>query len=506
MPEESAMDEKISAFLTDVIPNEIPKRRRRKLVDELSCHIEDKADAFREIGYSDEDSVSKALEAFAETDEIKNAICEKFDELYHEKTLWAVIAGAAVAVMNLLSFPLDIWINSADHNDDPSTYSAAVSFTFVLAVISLIVFAKAKKYNKMLLGIACGVALTAILPIMNLYAQAAVFAVVRGTRYLVNEYTPLFIPNSVFVVFAEYYTYLLVLPLVEIAVCIVSAVRIKHGKTTSQSAKRVGKRFAVFSVCYACIAAFLSYSVPAAVRYENYPRPFDKNAYMSYASERAFDEIADCGSVEECDKILRRNGLITIDDFRKKLGGALRKELDRQIKDFQIPESFIVYVMHDSYTADGNGFIFLKEEDGRLTLKGVGSTCTLDDNIFNSMPNGSNTSIKYETLSEFFTSLKKGQPEQEITEKIENMGEIYSIFRYGENMNSTAYRVYFRDASHPDDCTTDFYEAAADLIFTDGKLASGKMLVSKSYEKFSPDDGIRTVYETLPVEEVTVPR
>ena len=122
------------------------------------------------------------------------------------------------------------------------------------------------------------------------------------------------------------------------------------------------------------------------------------------------------------------------------------------------------------------------------------------------MPNGSNTSIKYETLSEFFTSLKKGQPEQEITEKIENMGEIYSIFRYGENMNSTAYRVYFRDASHPDDCTTDFYEAAADLIFTDGKLASGKMLVSKSYEKFSPDDGIRTVYETLPVEEVTVPR
>ncbi len=500
------MDEKISAFLTDVIPNEIPKRRRRKLVDELSCHIEDKADAFREIGYSDEDSVSKALEAFAETDEIKNAICEKFDELYHEKTLWAVIAGAAVAVMNLLSFPLDIWINSADHNDDPSTYSAAVSFTFVLAVISLIVFAKAKKYNKMLLGIACGVALTAILPIMNLYAQAAVFAVVRGTRYLVNEYTPLFIPNSVFVVFAEYYTYLLVLPLVEIAVCIVSAVRIKHGKTTSQSAKRVGKRFAVFSVCYACIAAFLSYSVPAAVRYENYPRPFDKNAYMSYASERAFDEIADCGSVEECDKILRRNGLITIDDFRKKLGGALRKELDRQIKDFQIPESFIVYVMHDSYTADGNGFIFLKEEDGRLTLKGVGSTCTLDDNIFNSMPNGSNTSIKYETLSEFFTSLKKGQPEQEITEKIENMGEIYSIFRYGENMNSTAYRVYFRDASHPDDCTTDFYEAAADLIFTDGKLASGKMLVLKSYEKFSPDDGIRTVYETLPVEEVTVPR
>lgn len=140
-----------------------------------------------------------------------------------------------------------------------------------------------------------------------------------------------------------------------------------------------------------------------------------------------------------------------------------------------------------------------------MTLKGAGSTCALDYGIFDFMPAGSYTSVKYETMSDFFTSLKKGQPEQEITEKIESIGEIYSIFRYGENMNSTAYRVYFRDASHPDDCTTDFYEAAADLIFTDGKLASGKMLVSKSYERFSPDDSIRTVYETLPVEEVTVP-
>lgn len=141
-----------------------------------------------------------------------------------------------------------------------------------------------------------------------------------------------------------------------------------------------------------------------------------------------------------------------------------------------------------------------------MTLKGVGSTCALDYGIFDSMPTGSYISGKYEKMTELFGSLKKGQPEQEIAEKIESIGEIYSIFRYGENMNSTAYRVYFRDASHPDDYTTDFYEAAADLIFTDGKLASGRMLVSKSYEKLSPDDGIRTVYETLPMEEVTVPR
>lgn len=503
------MDDRITQFLHTVIPQDIPKKKRAEVEAELACHIEDKAEHFKDLGFSEEDSLKKSFEAFAETDEIKNTICEKFDELYHEKTLWAVLAGAAVVIINLLSFPLNIWINSADYNGNPSTYSAAVSFIFVLAVISLIAFARAKKYNKMLLGIACGVALTAILPIMNIYAQAAVYAVVRGTRYLVNEYTHLFIPDSTFLSITEAYSYLLVLPLVEIAVCIVSAVRIKHGKTTSKSAKRVGKRFAAFAVCYACIAAFLSYSVPAAVRYENYPRPFDKNAYMSYTSESAFNEIADCGSVEECDKILRENGLITIDEFRKTLGRATRKELDRQIKDFNIPESFIVYVTPESsansYTVSGNGFIFLKEEDGKVTLKGVGSTCTLDYGIFDFMPTGSYISVKFEEMTELFTSLKKGQPEQEIAEKIESIGEIYSIFRYGENMNSTAYRMYFRDASHPDNYTTDFYEAAADLIFTDGKLASGKMLVLKSYERFSPDDGIRTVNETLPVEEVTVP-
>ena len=95
------MDEKISAFLTDVIPNEIPKRRRRKLVDELYCHIEDKADAFREIGYSDEDSISKALEAFAETDETKKSISNSFDGMYHERTAWAFVSFFAVLIVRL---------------------------------------------------------------------------------------------------------------------------------------------------------------------------------------------------------------------------------------------------------------------------------------------------------------------------------------------------------------------------------------------------------------------
>ena len=104
------MDEKISAFLTDVIPNEIPKRRRRKLVDELSCHIEDRADAFREIGYSDEDSVSKALEAFAETDETKKSISNSFDEMYHERTVWAFLAAIGLFLINLAAFPLDSWV------------------------------------------------------------------------------------------------------------------------------------------------------------------------------------------------------------------------------------------------------------------------------------------------------------------------------------------------------------------------------------------------------------
>ena len=95
------MNTAISVFLDSVIPENIPKRRRRKLVDELSCHIEDRADAFREIGYSDEDSVSKALEAFAETDETKKSISNSFDGMYHERTVWAFVSFFAVLIVRL---------------------------------------------------------------------------------------------------------------------------------------------------------------------------------------------------------------------------------------------------------------------------------------------------------------------------------------------------------------------------------------------------------------------
>ena len=141
----------INEFVDSFVPKNIPKKRRDKLSEELICHILDKTDYYRDIGFSKEESVSKAIEDFGSDEEMKNYILGEFEELYHERTWWGFVAGAFIWLMNWMCFPLDIWVCSADYNRDPDPAGAFVSFCMIFAVLGLIIFARIKKYRKMLL-------------------------------------------------------------------------------------------------------------------------------------------------------------------------------------------------------------------------------------------------------------------------------------------------------------------------------------------------------------------
>lgn len=474
------MDEKISAFLTDVIPNEIPKRRRRKLVDELSCHIEDKTDAFREIGYSDEDSVSKALEAFAETDETKKSISNSFDEMYHERTVWAFLAAIGIFLINLASFPLDSWVYSVENNTPPYTRGAACSFAMIFAVLSLIAFARAKRLRKTLIGIAAGIVLTAgvpvKLPIWNVYAQAAIYALIHDPVYFINEYTnaPLVTLNKDAALIAENVLNLVALPLALIIYCITASVRIKRGEAKKTAKRGNLKRYAVFAAVYVCIAAVFSAAASNATGFEKYTGPFDGSIGMTARSERIFDDIADCSSVKECDAVLRDADMITLDEYRASLSRARRKKFDIQFKEYQIPDSLTTYIMLSGKPVWGNGFIFIGSTGDRVTLKGVGSTYapTADGDITAHL-NFPDVGATAEDFTGFFGSLKKGQAENEVLGAAKNRkGNVYAKFIYGEGMKTTAYRLCFR--SQISDRTDN--AALVNLIFTDGRLTYADML------------------------------
>ena len=68
------MEERISEFIADYIPKRITKETRYKLQYELENHIYDRFDYYKEIGYSEEESLEKALSDFGNDKQTKEQI------------------------------------------------------------------------------------------------------------------------------------------------------------------------------------------------------------------------------------------------------------------------------------------------------------------------------------------------------------------------------------------------------------------------------------------------
>ncbi|MBQ6932030.1 MAG: hypothetical protein IJN38_07875, partial [Clostridia bacterium] len=144
---------RINDYVNSLIPQNIPKRKQLSLREELLSHVCDRIDYYKEIGYDTDSSIGKALDDMGNDESVKSDIRSKFEELHFERTWWSVVAAAVILVMNWLCWPLDIWITSADFNDEPTSFTAFVSFMMIFVMLFGVVFARIKKYRKMLIGI-----------------------------------------------------------------------------------------------------------------------------------------------------------------------------------------------------------------------------------------------------------------------------------------------------------------------------------------------------------------
>lgn len=470
------MNEKISSYLDSVIPKRISKDKRQKLFDELSCHLAEKTADFEELGYSEDESLKKAFEAFAETDETKKIIFDEFDEMYHEKTVWAFLAAIGIFLTNMLSFPLDSWLYAADANHDTNTLAVAESFTMIFAIISLIFVARAKGMRKTLIGIAVGVLAVAVLPLWNVHAQAAIYALVHAPQFFLNEYTnaPLITTNpdiDLIVLVALNYV---VFPLSAIVFCIVSSIRITRGKAKRRSKHQILGRYAVFATVFLCITAALSAVATPMVKLERYNGPFNNIMEKTAWSERIFDDISDCTTVKECDSVLRDAGMIKIEEYRAMLSRARQKVFDIRLREFQIPDSLTTYIMlTEGVPVFGNGFIFIGSDGEYVTVKGVGSAYVPAEGeklLEHLSYNGEDGNPH--ACTEFFGSLTKGRSEEEVLKAaaVYDLDE-YAVFRYGNNMETTARRLYFPITVYDGTAVG----ALVELFFTDGRLTHAEM-------------------------------
>mgnify|MGYP003308021535 CR=1 FL=1 len=124
------MDKRISEFIADYIPKRITKETGYKLQYELESHIYDRIDYYTEIGYSEEESLEKALKDFGDDKETKEQIKNEMSALHQPYTLadlFTVSIPITVAMIfigsgllnfllkdhgikNLVIIPLMIWL------------------------------------------------------------------------------------------------------------------------------------------------------------------------------------------------------------------------------------------------------------------------------------------------------------------------------------------------------------------------------------------------------------
>ena len=76
----------VSDYLDAAVPKGLTESRRKLLTEELESHIYDKAEHYMEIGYPEEESFEKAIEAMGDAESVN----EQFSELYGESE-WQVI-------------------------------------------------------------------------------------------------------------------------------------------------------------------------------------------------------------------------------------------------------------------------------------------------------------------------------------------------------------------------------------------------------------------------------
>ena len=215
--------------------------------------------------------------------------------MYHERTWWAFIPSAILLLMNYLCFPLDVWVTSADYNDEPTGWKILVSFAMLFVCFAFIRFAEIKRFRKMLIGIGFANLSIAASLLVCFYPQSALYAVEQNFYLVLDKCTP-FTLNPEF--FGVYFYASMALLIFIFIYCFIQSVRIKRGT----AGRKTKKSTAVIAACCVLFAGINTVLFPVSERFcENYPLFFDWLVYSREESEALFDEIQIVASYEAVD-------------------------------------------------------------------------------------------------------------------------------------------------------------------------------------------------------------
>ncbi len=245
---------RITEFVDKFVPGNLSPKRAESVKSELTCHILDKVDYYKEIGYDESVSIDKAIEDFGTEEKDISYIYQEFEELYSEKKIYGVLSFLGIALMNLLCIPLDFWIMTADVNPEADYFGILGSFCLMFGVLSLVFLAGVKKYRKMLISIGVVHILTPSTVILCFYPQMMCYCIGYNALYLLDRFTP-YSAESIMTHYLDGYVGFwlwLILPVVLAVACFMMAKWIKKGML--RPLKNPRRSYGVFAFIYAIFA------------------------------------------------------------------------------------------------------------------------------------------------------------------------------------------------------------------------------------------------------------
>ncbi len=474
---------RVSEFADSFIPGNLPQKRKQALKDELICHILDKADYYKELGYEESVSYNKAIEDFGTDSIMKKYIFEEFEELYQERTIWGILAALFIYAINWLCFPMDIWVSSADYNRDPDPAGAFVSFCMIYMVLALIIFARIKKYRKMLLCIGISNVLVLGILLWCFYPQMAAYSMLYNTIYLIDRFTPLLLGNSLIADGFLSVAVWVCIPAVLALYSITASLLLKAGKIGD--IKNPRKKCMITGIICVSVCIITCVLQPAGLRYyDDYPVWFNPyNLYIAEETEAIYEKIYTGDSIENAESILRSEGFCSIEEYSSQLDRLTKKQFDANAEELTFINGYTIYFNPEKYIK-GDGFVGVKAENGIVTGVVVG-------NVGKYMYDKKNETFGYsdtrnwkardriDELEEYFGTLKKGDREEDIIISYfgSECGKIYTKKKYIENdIAKTYYRIHFYGLENPD--AKDYEKNDSryiELTFSDGLLESGAL-------------------------------
>ncbi|MBR4049561.1 MAG: hypothetical protein IKK09_03610 [Clostridia bacterium] len=482
---------RINDYVNSLVPSNIPKFKQQNIREELLSHIFDRIDYYKEIGYDTDSAIDKALCDMGEDEETKSSVRKRFEELHFERTWWSFVVGTVILAMNWLCWPLGLWVISADFNDEPTAFTAFISFVMVFVMLFGIVFARVKKYRKMLVGIGVANVIVAGCFLVCFYPQSAFYVLDLNIFCLIDRFTPFYMVD-----FLEYYVggFFFIYCIVFLALCslycFTMAVLIKKGK--AKTVKNEKRKVISFVAVYFAVAVFSCAIYPWSEAYErDYPKWF--NEYSSCISEETgvlYDNIELLDDYREAADYLTENGWMSIEAYEKTLDKVTAKQFRGEIRRFSFESGYEVW-FNPAKLRDisGNGFIAVrKNDDNKISGKSVGN---INSEMYDSglgfgysRPSDQRRDDMKELIAAF-DKLKTGDREEDVMAFfgadigfVYQYGEVYTKSASLENgILKTYYRVYSYGTVYPnekswhDRVNSRYFE----FTFEDGLLTEGKI-------------------------------